>query len=226
MIRLLLKEHATTGLRYFCKTERLHLEDYKGSGKYWKSHLKTYGNDVNTLWSGEFSSHDVEEFALFVSSELNIVASNRYANLIEENGLDGAPIGNVVASATRKKISSALKGRPSPKSGYVVKDAEKTSLMRSTQMLGRKWVNDGVNNKRVTGEVPEGYSAGRLLTGGEKFTSGNKSGDNTRGKRIFNNGEKHKYFFVGEQLEGWVAGKMEGCQGGTGTHRKGKRYVQ
>ena len=44
---LLVMEHNKTGLKYFCKTSRLqNLLYYRGSGKYWKRHLKVHGKDI------------------------------------------------------------------------------------------------------------------------------------------------------------------------------------
>ena len=47
---------------------------------------------------------------------------------------------------------------------------------------------------------------------------------NTKGKKIYNNGQKHAYFFENLQPESWFRGKMKGYQGGTGTNKKGKKY--
>jgi len=44
---LLVIEHNITGLKYFCKTTRFsEINHYKGSGLYWKRHMKKHGKDV------------------------------------------------------------------------------------------------------------------------------------------------------------------------------------
>lgn len=225
MITLMIQQHNKTGLKYFHKSATRGTE-YKGSGKRWKNHLKKHGDDVTTIWSGQFSEDEVEEFALFVSEEFDIVNSEEWANMIPENGFDGAPPGNIVTEETRSKISKSLTGKPNPKSKYVMKESRETRSARSKKAVeGRIWVTNGKNDKRVfPHSIPEGFVLGRANHNGDSSLGRhNKSGDNTRGKKIFNNGLKHKYFVVGEEPDGWVRGKMPGFQGGTGSHRKGKK---
>lgn len=91
---LYIKTHRATGLKYFGKTTKDPLK-YGGSGLHWKRHIAKHGNDVETEVLGWFE--DLEEctnVALRFSIENNIVGSDQWANLIEENGLDGAPVGH------------------------------------------------------------------------------------------------------------------------------------
>lgn len=87
-IYLYVKTHKITGLKYFGKT---HGEpfSYKGSGVYWKRHLKMHGEDLETTIIGEFLDEDVcKKVALEFSIKHDIVKSKEWANLkIEE--LDG-----------------------------------------------------------------------------------------------------------------------------------------
>ncbi len=94
MIYLYVKTHNQTGLKYFGKT-KYNPHRYKGSGKYWLRHLSKHGDDVSTQIVGEFDNIDeCSEFAATFSRENKIVESNNWANLRDENGLDGAPIGH------------------------------------------------------------------------------------------------------------------------------------
>jgi hypothetical protein len=227
MINLMIQQHNKTGLKYFHKSATRTSDEYKGSGKYWKRHLAKHGNDVTTIWSGSFHEDEVEEFALFVSEELDIVNSAGWANIIPENGLDGAPAGNVLSEETKNKISKSLTGKPNPKTKYEMKESSEERGRRSRMIhTGRIGVTNGYQDRRVyPDQIPEGFWKGTSnRTGDKNFGRHNKSGDNTRGRKIFNNGEKHKYFFVGQEPEGWVRGKMEGFQGGTGALKKGKKY--
>ncbi len=92
---LLVMTHNVTGLRYFCKTSRLdELCYYKGSGVYWKRHLRKHGRNVSVDVIGVY--HDKQEcmdVAKQFSQENMIGANPAWANLIPENGLDGAPVG-------------------------------------------------------------------------------------------------------------------------------------
>lgn len=93
-ITLYVKQHNITGLKYFGKTTRNPFK-YHGSGKYWKRHLIKHGTNVTTLNVWEFDTEeDAKIFAIKFSRENNIVESSEWANLREENGKDGAPVGH------------------------------------------------------------------------------------------------------------------------------------
>ncbi|CAB4134374.1 hypothetical protein UFOVP267_56 [uncultured Caudovirales phage] len=103
---LLVMTHNVTGLRYFCKTSRLNeLKYYKGSGVYWKRHLKKHGRDIAVETLGIYFD---KEHCLAVAKEFceqhQIGSNSEWANLIPENGLDGAPVGK----------AHPMFGKPSP----------------------------------------------------------------------------------------------------------------
>ncbi len=88
---LYIKQHSITGLKYFGKTTRDPLK-YNGSGKHWLRHIKKHDKGyVITLWVSEpyIDSDAIIEFALAFSRDHDIVASKDWANIINENGLDG-----------------------------------------------------------------------------------------------------------------------------------------
>ena len=227
MIHLYVKTHNKTGLKYFGKTTKEDPHGYVGSGKYWKSHLKVHGNDVSTEIVGTFISEvECEKFALKFSNENDIVNSEDWANLIYENGLDGAPKGNKVKLSTKQKISESLIGKPSPKSKYDMKETKENRSERSKRASkGTIWINNEIESKRSK-NIPNGWKLGRIQNGniGDRSLGGKNDGTNTKGKKIYNNGQKHAYFFENLQPEGWFRGKMKGYQGGTGTNKKGKKY--
>ena len=88
---LYIKQHSITGLKYFGKTTKNNPVEYLGSGIHWKKHIKKHGVEfVKTIWFQLFQSEsEIIEFALKFSKENNIVNSKEWANLKEENGLDG-----------------------------------------------------------------------------------------------------------------------------------------
>lgn len=89
MIHLYIKTHNVTGLKYFGKTISKDPYKYKGSGTYWKRHLKVNGNDVNTFILGSFEDEDeCKKVAIEFGKLNNIVDSKDWANLKEET-LDG-----------------------------------------------------------------------------------------------------------------------------------------
>lgn len=95
MTYLYIKTHNKTGLKYFGKTSKPNPEKYTGSGKYWLRHLKKHGFNFSTEIIGTFEDETkLVEAALTFSIENNIVDSKEWANLRDENGLDGAPKGH------------------------------------------------------------------------------------------------------------------------------------
>jgi hypothetical protein len=92
-IYLLVKEHLDTGMKYLCKRVASSFsacEKYKGSGVYWKKHIKKYGNNVKTTCL--FVTEDKDEFrkvAKKYSLEFNVTKSKEWANLCDEQGEGG-----------------------------------------------------------------------------------------------------------------------------------------
>ena len=112
IIYLYIKTHRQTGLKYFGKTTKDPFK-YHGSGKRWKAHLRKHGADVETEILGAFDDIEVAKTAaLKFSREHRIVHDPGWANLIEENALDGAPVGHPGHKFTDeqlKKLSAASK---------------------------------------------------------------------------------------------------------------------
>ena len=85
----MLKTCVATGLQYLCITKRRNWRLYTGSGVYWKRHLKAHGGKFNTTLL--FESDDYQAFVercIQVSAELNVVESDKFANLKPEHGYD------------------------------------------------------------------------------------------------------------------------------------------
>lgn len=131
---LYIKQHNTTGLKYFGKTVKNPYK-YRGSGTYWKSHLKKYGYDISTIWCKLYTNIDeIVKYAVQFSEENKIVESNDWANLIIENGIDG---GCSPSTETRKKISISLigigKGIPKPPFSNIHKNNISLALSGKTR---------------------------------------------------------------------------------------------
>lgn len=88
MVRLLIKTHDITGLKYLCITTRDDYDTYKGSGVYWKRHLKVHGNDIRTdvLYESKENDARFKEMCMYYSGLYNIVEDTSWANLMPENG--------------------------------------------------------------------------------------------------------------------------------------------
>lgn len=97
--KLMIKTHNKSGLKYLCYTtsEGPNYDNYKGSGKYWKAHLKKHGSDITT--EKIFESFDYEEFkkeAIKKSEEYDVVNSKHWANLRIEDGTGGDTVSNKI----------------------------------------------------------------------------------------------------------------------------------
>jgi hypothetical protein len=131
---LYIKEHTVTGLRYFGKTTKYDVNGYLGSGKYWLRHINKYGKEhVVTKWISEpFTDESrLVEFATLISEEMNIVKSDKWANLIEENGIDGWVKGISRSEETKKKLSDTRKNNP-------LTEAQKEQLIKLRKVSGAK----------------------------------------------------------------------------------------
>jgi hypothetical protein len=125
---LYIKQHNVTGLLYFGKTIQPDVAKYKGSGKYWKSHLKQNGNEVTTIWAELFSIEDeLLEFAQFFTEFYDVVKSTNsdnkktWANLVPEDGKMGGQNAGIPSPMIGKKT-----GRPCVWKGKKRPDHAKT----------------------------------------------------------------------------------------------------
>jgi hypothetical protein len=88
--RLYIKQCPHCGLKYFGKSTLQDIEKYPGSGRYWTKHLKKHGVEPIHLWNSDwYYDTSISIFALKFSRLNNIVSSKQWANLKEENGLEG-----------------------------------------------------------------------------------------------------------------------------------------
>lgn len=90
IIYLYKKTHNVTGLQYLGKTTSTNPHKYKGSGKRWANHIAKHGYDVTTEILKECETIDeIKHWGRYYSKLWNVVESNEWANLTEENGEGG-----------------------------------------------------------------------------------------------------------------------------------------
>ncbi len=176
---LMVKTHNITGLKYLCK--RVTISDskaisYPGSGKYWKSHLKIHGKNINTEIVAKYDLDKIEEFSklcIEYSNKFNIVKSEDWANLIEENGFSGAVIGENNPSKNPEvniKKSKSLKRKYIGKLAnfYGKKHTEETKRKMSIANLGDNNVMrrrpDVLSKLTLTKNKPENKEKQRLIS--------------------------------------------------------------
>jgi hypothetical protein len=107
---LYIKTHNTTGFKYFGKTTRLDcIHSYKGSGVHWCRHLKVHGNSYTTELLGIWQDQErLKNFAIKFCQDNNVVKSEEWANMVLEEGLQGATSGETNVSKrldVREKMS-------------------------------------------------------------------------------------------------------------------------
>jgi len=146
--KLYVKTHQVTGLKYLGYTKQNPFV-YKGSGKYWKLHLKKHGNQVHTEILFETTDKDkIKETGIYYSQLWNVVSNDGWANLrIEEGdgGGKGRPCGcgdvRTPEGKARNALMSSLKnkGRKKP-NGFGERVRE--------LMLGSKRNEDSKNKMR------------------------------------------------------------------------------
>lgn len=88
MYYLYVKKHNVTKLKYLGQTKNTNPRTYKGSGKYWRRHIKKHGYDVTTTVLLE--TEDIDELCRvsnFFSDFFDVVNSKKWANLIPETGV-------------------------------------------------------------------------------------------------------------------------------------------
>lgn len=144
-IYLYIKQCKHCGLRYFGKTINENVDNYMGSGHYWKRHINLHGRQhvvTNQVWKFE-DQLEATSFALQFSNDNNIVESKEWANIIHEDGKDGNSSA-VITDALRDKFSKANAGPNNP-------------------MYGTIWITNGVENKKIKGttDIPLGWEKGR-----------------------------------------------------------------
>lgn len=170
MLYLYVKQHTKTKLKYFGKTTRDPYK-YRGSGVYWKKHIRKYGIEhIETIDLWAFSDQEeCSNFALIFSKNNNIIESNDWANLIDEDGRGGRGVpGRKQTLEERQKRSDALVGKPKSESHKQnlrtpkrntdnMKKTHETRLKMSKpkseahkqNMKGRIWITDGVESKII-----------------------------------------------------------------------------
>lgn len=134
-VRLYIKQCPHCGLKYFGKTISQDIENYTGSGKRWKSHLKKHGIEPIHLWNSDwYYDTSITRFALRFSRMNKIVESDLWANLKEEDGIDGGWIHVNSSKEIAQKRSMNMKGEKNhfygKKHSQEVKDilSEKSSI--------------------------------------------------------------------------------------------------
>jgi hypothetical protein len=145
---LYVKTHNKTGFKYFGKTTRLDcIHTYKGSGIHWRRHLKVHGSDYTTELLGIWQDKNrLVDFAIKFCRQNDVVKSTKWANMVLEEGLQGASNGetnvakrnDVKVKMSQNSAKNALglfgENHPSFKGWYVTPLGRFASLREASEM--------------------------------------------------------------------------------------------
>ena len=148
-------KQAPSGLMYLGKTVK-NIKDnpncYIGSGEYWKAHIKKHGytyKDIKTWILHETTDvEDLVRCGQYYSRLWNVVESNEWANLKEEDGTGGDTSRNKTKEQYRlsnKKAAETKRAR-----GHVV--SEETRLKQSLAKLGKPGCMKGRSRPDMVGD--------------------------------------------------------------------------
>lgn len=106
--RLYIKQCSHCGLKYFGKTIVEDIENYQGSGIRWTRHLRKHNAESVHLWNSDwYYDTSITRFANKFSVMNKIVESQDWANLANENGIQGGYLGKEV----NEKISNTVNSK-------------------------------------------------------------------------------------------------------------------
>lgn len=95
--RLYIKRCDHCSLKYFGKTALEDIEKYQGSGLKWQRHLKKHHAKSIHLWNSDwYYDTSIIRFAEKFSNINKIVESKEWANLINENGINGGDTSHLI----------------------------------------------------------------------------------------------------------------------------------
>lgn len=150
MLYLYVKTHNKTGLKYLGKTKN-DPYTYQGSGTHWKRHIKKHGYDVRTEIL--FQSENIQEFkqkCIFYSNLWNIVDSDDWANLVEENGVGGSNSRSAKLAWETKRINGTDNSN-TPDAIAKCKETKKKNGTDHKEIMSRPYIlqkqKNGVKDK-------------------------------------------------------------------------------
>lgn len=143
MFYLYLKTHNKTGLKYLGYTKNDPVK-YRGSGLYWTRHIKEYGNDAATeILFQSASIDDISREGKIYSDKWDVVNSDQFANLCEEDG-----------NRLFGKANINFRGHP-----QTPETRDKISKNNGRGNLGKSGVNHPAHGHKVPFHVYENVNA-------------------------------------------------------------------
>ena len=146
-IYLYVKTHQITGLKYLGKTKSTDPYKYKGSGTYWKRHLKVHGYICDTIILCECQTEEeITKLGLYYSKLWNVVESKEWANLKDE-----ASQGGNLSAETKAKIGESHRGKQLTKDSIDKRTASRQGYSHSDDT--RRKISQTQTGKIVSDET-------------------------------------------------------------------------
>ncbi len=202
-MKLMIKRHQDTGLKYLHYTNREDDSKYLGSGTHWKRHLKKHGpNVISCLVLESDNQKLMTNYALYMSEELDIINSKDWANLCYENCLGGTP-------GAKSTIGKKFPERGEAQKGKVrVRDVDNNcfeTTVDNPRYISGEWRHISVGTTR-TEEAKEKMRGPRPQTQGENnFRFGKFLVETGDGIKILISKDDPRY------LSGELSGFNKGC---------------
>jgi len=141
--RLYIKQCPHCGLKYFGKTIVEDIENYSGSGVYWTRHLEKHRVEAVHLWNSNwYYDTSITRFSLKFSRMNKISESSNWANLIDENGLNGGDTSHLIDYSkcveNRRKTVSDPKWRETVLLEQKIKERKKKTDPEWINTIGKK----------------------------------------------------------------------------------------
>jgi len=141
--RLYIKQCPHCGLKYFGKTIVEDIENYSGSGVYWTRHLEKHGVEPVHLWKSDwYYDTSITRFSLKFSRINKILESSNWANMIDENGLNGGDTSHLIDYSkcveNRRKTVSDTKWRETVLAEQLAKERKTKSDPQWVETIGKK----------------------------------------------------------------------------------------
>jgi hypothetical protein len=156
--RLYIKQCSHCDLKYFGKSTLKDVENYPGSGKKCKNHLKKHKACPNHLWNSDwYYDTSISRFALKFSRMNRIVESKKWANLTEENGLGG---GDLSLFIDYDRVSSTKRGKKLSKETIQKRQESRKRGAGWGQSKGKKWSDERRENT-LRGMKEKGFDYNR-----------------------------------------------------------------
>ena len=189
------------------------IETYPGSGTRWARHLNKHNVEPIHLWNSDWY-HDtsITRFALKFSRINKIVSNNNWANLKEENGLDGgwdhlnsSGLNNYGKdwSIISKKISESLKGVPRP----AISETNKKAYTEGRRSVSGAFTREGALEMSKRAWTPEVAAKRKETRNKRKFQQGRNNsqfGTSWIWHELFGNKKVKRDMIPNYIDQGWV----------------------